>query len=322
MILVTGGAGYIGGVFVERLLREGESVCILDDLSRGHRDALPTGVPFFEGDIGDRALLSELFSRHKIESIVHFAAYALVGESMQNAALYFHNNLGQTLALLEESLKAGVGRFVFSSTCAIYGDRNPSPISEGAAKQPINPYGASKLAVEEALAWYHRVHGLSYFCLRYFNACGATAERGERHDPETHLIPLVLEAAAGERDSIQIFGDDYPTPDGTCIRDYIHVEDLADAHLTALRAPAEASGGYNLGTGRGHSVREVIETCRRVTGKPIREAVAPRREGDPPELVADPRRIQEKLGWRARRDLDSAVRSAWEFKKKHAVSAA
>ncbi len=316
MILVTGGAGYIGGVTAEKLLHLGEDVVIYDNLSRGHRDAVPTAATFIEGDISDREKLRATFRDHPIRGILHFAAFALVGESMTDPALYFRNNLSAALTLLDEAQRGNVERFIFSSTCAIFGDRNPSPISETAPKNPINPYGESKLAFEKALRWHHELHGMAYFALRYFNACGATVERGERHDPETHLIPLVLDAAAGDRDSIKILGDDYPTPDGTCIRDYIHVEDLADAHIAALNAPAELSGCYNLGTGRGHSVREVIDTARRVTKREIPTEVAPRRPGDPPELVADPALIREKLGWTHRHDLESAIRSAWEFRQR------
>lgn len=314
MIIVTGGAGYIGAITAQKLLDRGEDVLVYDNLSRGHRDAVPGAATFVEGDIGDREQLQAVFREYRVRGIMHFAAFALVNESMSDSGLYFRNNLAAPLVLLDEAHAAGVERFVFSSTCAVFGDRNPSPIAETAPKHPINPYGESKLAFERALHWHHEIHGMGYFALRYFNACGATPERGERHDPETHLIPLVLEAAAGERDAIQVFGDDYPTPDGTCVRDYIHVEDLADAHIAALEAKKELSGCYNLGTGRGHSVREVIDTARRVTGREIPEVASPRRAGDPPELVADPTLIQSKLGWRPRHDLESAIRSAWQFK--------
>ena len=316
MYLVTGGAGYIGSIVVERLLSLGEEVAVYDNLSAGHRGAVPEKAVFVEAELADRRRLAQVFKDYPIAGVLHFAALALVGESMQQASRYFHNNLGCALILLEESLRAGVDRFVFSSTCAVFGNRNPPPIGEAAAKAPVNPYGESKLAVEKALQWYRRSHGLNYFALRYFNACGATKTRGERHDPETHLIPLVLRAAAGESSDIRVFGADYPTPDGTCIRDYIHVEDLADAHILALRAAPEFAGCYNLGTGRGASVREVIDTARRVTGREIPEMICPRRPGDPPELVADPRRAMETLGWRAKHDLESAVASAWEFKKR------
>ena len=314
MILVTGGAGYIGGIVAERLIARGETVCVYDNLSRGHRDAVPADALFVEADLADRDRLRSVLEDHSIRAVIHFAAFALVGESMHEPGLYFHNNLANTLGLLEESQRAGVDRFVFSSSCAIFGNRNPSPLSEAAPTNPINPYGESKLAVEKALHWYREVHGMSYFALRYFNACGASNGRGERHDPETHLVPLVLNVAVGESDSIAIFGTDYPTPDGTCIRDYVHVEDLADAHIEALRAPGELSGCYNLGTGRGHSVREVIDTVRAVTRRPVKDVVSARRAGDPPELVAHPRKIQQALGWRANHDLESAVRDAWEFK--------
>ena len=318
MILVTGGAGYIGSIAAERLLARGYEVCVYDNLSRGHRASIPGGATFVEADLADRGRLRETLRQHKIRAVMHFAAYALVGESMTNAALYFQNILGNSLTLLEESQAAGIERFVLSSTCAIFGDKVAPPIAEDAPKNPINPYGEAKLAVERALAWYHRSHQLPYFALRYFNACGATADRGELHDPETHLIPLVLRAAAGESEGVKVFGDDYPTPDGSCIRDYIHVEDLADAHILALEAPAGLAGSYNLGTGRGHSVREVIDTARRVTGRAIAEIAAPRRPGDPPELVADPTRFKTAFQWTPRHTLESAIRSAWEFKRNRA----
>ena len=316
MILVTGGAGYIGSIVAERLLARGDEVLVYDNLSRGYGDAVPGQAIFVQGDIGDREALRQAFERHPIESVMHFAAFALVRESRQDPGLYYDNNVAKALVLLEEIQSAGVRRFIFSSTCAVFGEPAAMPINESAPMNPVNPYGETKLALERALRWRRQAHGLAYFCLRYFNACGATRERGERHDPETHLIPLVLQAAAGERAGIQVLGEDYPTPDGTCIRDYIHVEDLAEAHIRALDAPEELSGGFNVGTGRGHSVREVIETARRVTGRPIQEIPAHRREGDPPELVADPRKIQEQLGWRAEHDLESAIRGAWDFKRR------
>ncbi len=313
-VLVTGGAGYIGSVAAERLLERGERVIILDNLSRGHRDAVPPGALLVEGDTADRNLVRSLLREHPVRAVMHFAAFALVGESVEFPELYYRNNVIGSLSLIEEVLAAGVERFILSSTCAVYGERVETPIVESTPTAPINPYGETKLAVERALEWLRRGHGWTYFALRYFNACGATAGRGERHDPETHLIPRVLAAAAGEADSIGVHGDDYPTPDGTCIRDYIHVEDLADAHIRTLDAPASASGAYNVATGRGYSVREVIEAARRITGRPICEVVGPRRPGDPPELVADPAKMQQMFGWRARHDLDSVIRSAWEFK--------
>ncbi|HYM12721.1 MAG TPA: UDP-glucose 4-epimerase GalE [Bryobacterales bacterium] len=319
-VLVTGGAGYIGSVAAERLVERGERVVIVDNLSRGHRDAVPPGAQFVEGDIADRPLLRALLAEHSVRAVMHFAAFALVGESVEKPELYYRNNVIGSLTLIEEAHAAGVERFILSSTCSVYGDRNPVPLEETMPTGPINPYGETKLAIERALEWMRRCHGWIYFALRYFNACGATAERGERHDPETHLIPNVLAAAAGETASVPVLGDDYPTPDGTCIRDYIHVEDLADAHILALDAPAKASGAYNVATGQGHSVREVIEAARRITGRPIRETIRPRRPGDPPKLVADASKMQQTLGWRARHDLDSVIESAWAFKLRQAAA--
>ncbi len=312
MILVTGGAGYIGSVCAEQLLARGYDVCIFDNLGRGHRESVPARAKFVEGDLEDRAAIGEVFKSLPIRAVMHFAAYALVGESMDEPNLYFRNNFANALNLLEATVAARVDRFVFSSTCAVFGDQAP-PIAEDAPKAPTNPYGESKLAFEKALEWSRRIHGLNYFALRYFNACGATKERGELHEPETHLIPLLLRAAAGLSEGIRIFGDDYPTPDGTCIRDYVHVLDLADAHIRALEAPGEKSGCYNVGVGAGNSVREVIEAVRKVTGKEFPEIVVPRRPGDPPELVAANAKICRELGWRPQHDIHSAVSSAWEF---------
>ena len=317
MILVTGGAGYIGGICAERLLELGHEVCVLDNLSRGYRKVVPEKAAFVEADLGDRDALGRAFQDYPIKAVMHFAAYALVGESMEQPNLYYRNNFTNALNLLETAQTAGVERFIFSSTCAIFGDKVAPPIAEDAPKAPINPYGDSKLCFEHALEWSNRIHGLSYFALRYFNACGASETRGERHEPETHLIPVILDVAAGALESIKVFGDDYPTPDGTCIRDYVHVLDLADAHIAALGAPGELSGGYNVGVGKGDSVREVIDTVRRVTGRPVPEVVAPRRPGDPPELVADSRKIQAKLGWKPKLTLEDSVRSAWEFRQRH-----
>lgn len=316
MILVTGGAGYIGSVCTEQLLAKGYEVCVFDNLSRGFRDAVPSGAEFVEGDLADREALSRLFAARPFTAVMHFAAFALVGESMQLPNLYFRNNFVSALNLLEATLQADVKRFVFSSTCAVFGDQVKPPIPEDAPKAPVNPYGESKLAFEKALEWSRQIHGLEYFALRYFNACGATKARGERHDPETHLIPLVLRAAAGLSDGIRILGDDYPTPDGTCIRDYVHVLDLADAHIRAVEAPGEKSGCYNVGVGRGDSVKEVIEAVRQATGKDFPVIVAPRRPGDPPELVAASAKIRRELGWEPKHDIRSAVASAWEFFQK------
>jgi UDP-glucose 4-epimerase len=316
MILVTGGAGYIGSVCTERLLEEGHEVCVFDNLSRGHREAIPAGAEFVGGDLEDRDAVARLFADRPIEAVMHFAAYALVGESMRHPNLYFRKNFVNALNLIEATVDAGVDRFVFSSTCAVFGDQAQPPISEDEPKAPVNPYGESKLAVERALEWSRKIHGLNYFALRYFNACGATEERGERHEPETHLIPLVLRAAAGLSDGIHILGDDYPTPDGTCIRDYVHVLDLADAHILALTAPAEKSGCYNVGIGRGDSVREVIDAVKQITGKNFPVIVDPRRAGDPPELVAASDKIRRELGWQPKHDIHSSVRSAWDFFQK------
>lgn len=317
MILVTGGAGYIGSIAAERLLERGFEVCVYDSLFRGYRDAVPDKAAFMEGDLADREKLRRVFREHAIDAVMHFAALAEVNESMRDASAYFRNNVGGTLALLEEAHAAGVKRFVFSSTCALFGDQAPSPIAESAPANPISPYGESKWLVERMLAWYRQVHGLTYFCLRYFNACGATAARGERHDPETHLIPLVLQAAAGERDAIKVYGSDYPTPDGTCVRDYIHVTDLAAAHLIALRHLR--AGGKNLtlncGYGRGYSVLEVLEAVKRVSGMNFPVRVSERRPGDPAALVADADRICSELGWQPRYDdlaLIVAHALAWE----------
>ena len=317
MILVTGGAGYIGSVVAERLVGQGTEVCVYDNLSQGHLEAVPQGAVFERGEIGDREALRRVFRTYPIQAVMHFAASALVGESMKDPGKYFRNNLAGSITLLEEAQGAGVRRFVFSSSCAIFGNRNPSPIPEDAPKDPINPYGESKLAFERVLEWFHQIHGMAYFCLRYFNACGATESRGEQHDPETHLIPLVLNVAAGKSGALHIFGNDYPTPDGTCIRDYIHVVDLADAHILTLEADPEASGCYNVGTGKGTSVREVIDCVRRITGKAVGEISVSRRPGDPAELVANATKIHQNLKWRPQHDIESAIRSAWVFRSRN-----
>ncbi|HXF06029.1 MAG TPA: UDP-glucose 4-epimerase GalE [Blastocatellia bacterium] len=315
-ILVTGGAGYIGSVTVEHLLAEGESVVILDNLSRGHRAALAPDIPFYQGDVGDRALLRHILSRHDIDSCIHFAALAYVGESVAEPARYFENNVEQGLALLGVLLEAGVRQFVFSSSCAVYGEPERIPIPEDHPQRPTNPYGWSKFMLERALEWYDRAYNLKFVSLRYFNAAGATARHGEIHEPETHLIPNVLRAAEGRIPFVSIYGTTYPTPDGTAIRDYIHVADLATAHLQALRYLR--SGGrsecLNLGTGRGYSVREVIDTARRITGCPISVENAPPRPGDPSRLVADATRARLILGWEpVFSDLETIIRSAWKW---------
>ena len=319
-ILVTGGAGYVGSHVVRRLLDAGRAPVVVDDLSTGHRDAVPPGVPFLAADVADRARVPAFLREHGVRAVLHFAARSLVAESVADPRRYFTGNLAATLALLEGALDAGVDAFVFSSSAAVYGNPDVTPIPESHPTRPVNPYGMTKLAVEQVLGEYHRAYGLKYAALRYFNAAGAEASAGlgERHEPETHLIPLVLRVAQGLRDAVTLHGDDYPTPDGTCVRDYVHVSDLADAHLAAL-ARLEAggpSGALNLGTGRGHSVREVVEAARRVTGRPIPVLRGPRREGDPAVLVASPALAEERLGFRARRSsLEEIVGDAWAFQR-------
>jgi UDP-glucose 4-epimerase len=319
-VLVTGGAGYIGSHAVRLLARAGHDVWAFDNLSLGHRAAVPPGR-LVEGQLMDRPLLVETFKSRGIEAVMHFAACAFVGESVADPAKYYQNNVVASLNLLEAMREAGVSKIVFSSTTATYGVPKRIPITEDEPQQPINPYGFAKLVIERALADYAHAYGLAYAALRYFNAAGASADGalGEDHDPETHLIPIVLEVALGQRPEITIFGDDYPTPDGTCIRDYVHVEDLAEAHLAALARLEPGKGlQLNLGTGRGHSVQEVIDACRRVTGKPIATKIGPRRPGDPPELVADSTRAQQVLGWKPRYiDIESIVRTAWNWHQAH-----
>jgi UDP-glucose 4-epimerase len=319
-ILVTGGAGYIGSVTAEMMRAGGEAVVVLDNFSRGHRAAVAKEIPCYQGNAGDRALVQRIMREHDIEACVHFAAFAYVGESVLEPALYFENNLSQTIDLLGALLAGGVQRVVFSSTCATYGEPQRIPIDETHPQQPANPYGWSKFSVERVLEAYDRSYGMRFVALRYFNAAGATALHGEVHDPETHLIPIILEVAAGLRPYVSVFGGDYPTPDGTCIRDYIHVADLASAHIEAvnyLRAGGP-SDLINLGTGKGYSVLEVIETARQVTGRPIEVRNSPRRPGDPSRLVADAGKARRVLGWQpVHPDVTSIVRSAWEWRLSH-----
>lgn len=318
-VLVTGGAGYVGSVVTAELLRAGHSVTVYDNLSHGKRRAIPQGADLIVGDVADRNALSNAFRTRVPEAVLHFAASIEAGESMKVPERYFRNNTAATLTLLETMLEQGVKRFVFSSTAALYGNPERTPIEETDTLAPTNAYGESKLLVERMLDWFYRIHGLSYATLRYFNAAGAMPNRGEDHRPESHLIPLVLKVALGQRENIAIYGSDYPTPDGTCVRDYIHVLDLADAHLRALDALGEGKQLiYNLGNGRGFSVREVIEVARKVTGHPIPAVESERRPGDPAVLVASSRRIQEELGWTPSfPDLESIVRSAWEWHSEH-----
>ena len=319
-ILVTGGAGYIGSVTVERLRARGERVVVLDDLGRGHRAALDPEVPFYEGRVGDRALLARITSEHQIEACVHFAALAYVGESVLEPAKYFENNVEQGVALMGTLLEAGVRRVVFSSTCATYGEPEKMPISEQTPQWPKNPYGWSKLTMERLLDSYDHAYGLKYVALRYFNAAGATERQGEFHEPESHLVPNVLSASLGEKREVAVFGNNYPTPDGTAVRDYVHVADLADAHILALNYLRKGGNSefINLGTGHGYSVLEVIESARKVTGRPIPTRIEAPRPGDPASLVADARKAETVLGWRpAMSDLASILRSQWEWRQKH-----
>jgi UDP-glucose 4-epimerase len=318
-VLVTGGAGYIGSHMVKTLLDGGHEVVVLDDLSTGYRDAVPAGATFVEGDVGARSNVAALLQKAGIEAICHFAAKIRVEESVSNPRLYFNGNLTKTLAFLEAVLDQPKPLpFVFSSTAAVYGTPDVVPIEEDHPKRPESPYGESKLAVERALEAYGKAYGLPWTALRYFNAAGGWAEAGlgERHEPETHLIPIILDVAAGKRASVSMFGTDWPTPDGTCVRDYVHIRDLADAHLAALEHLRKGgpSGAFNLGTGEGKSVREVVESVKRVTGRAIPVVEAPKRAGDPAVLVAKVDRAAKVLGWRARRaDLDGIVTDAWAW---------
>jgi len=318
-ILVVGGAGYIGSHMVNLLLAAGHAVTVLDNLGNGHRAAVPAGL-LIEGDLADRALLRELLARG-FDGVMHFASYIEVGESVADPGKYYRNNLANTLNLLDAMAAAGGGRLIFSSTAALYGDPVAVPISEDHPCRPINPYGRSKWMVEQMLADYEKAHGICSICLRYFNAAGAIADGslGERHEPESHLIPLVLRAATGRRSHVDIYGDDYDTPDGTCIRDYVHVTDLCAAHLLALNRLAAGGGSavFNLGNGQGFSVREVIAAAERVTGRAIPVRIAPRRPGDSARLVADASRAVNTLGWRPlRADLDTIIADAWRWEQR------
>ena len=319
-VLVVGGAGYIGSHAVRKLTDAGHHVLVYDNLSRGHREAVPDGL-LIEGELTDTATLTRVLTEHGIEAVMHFAAFALVNESVNDPSLYYQNNVVATLSLLEAMRQADVKKFVFSSTTATYGEPDQVPISEDTPQRPINPYGFTKLVIEQALADYAEAYGMGYAALRYFNAAGAHPDGtiGEDHEPETHLIPIVLQVALGQRDSITIFGNDYQTSDGTCVRDYVHVNDLADAHLKALDKIRPSTGiCLNLGTGRGTSVREIIDACREVTGHAIPEKIGQRREGDPSELVADASRAQDQLGWKPQYvDVRSIVETAWRWHQLH-----
>jgi UDP-glucose 4-epimerase len=313
-VLVAGGAGYIGSITSEVLLQAGHEVVVLDNLAQGHRAAVPAAAAFVHGDLADLDLVRSAFARHAPDAVMHFAGNTAVGESMERPFKYLGDNVTTGLHLLQAAVDAGVSRFILSSTANLFDRPARVPIDESADLIPGSPYGEAKLYLERVLAWLEETHGIRYAALRYFNAAGATEERGEDHDPEAHLIPLVLQVALGKRDRILVFGDDYDTPDGTCIRDYVHVSDLAEAHLLALTALGERSRIYNLGNGSGFSVKEVIEAARRITGHPIPATVVPRRRGDVARLVADSTKIQRELGWKPRvPELDRIIDSAWRW---------
>ena len=317
-IFVTGGAGYIGSAAAQALYEGGHSVTVYDSLVTGHRAAVPASANFIQGDLADITLLEASLAEGKFDAILHFAAFIEAGESMKDPGKFLQNNLQNSLALIEAASRNGIKRFVLSSTAAVYATSD-EPLSEESAIEPANVYGFTKLAIEQTLEWYRKIHGLHYAALRYFNACGALPGRGEAHKPESHLIPRVLQTALGQLENITIFGDDYPTPDGTCIRDYIHIADLISAHLLALDALEQEDGLiYNLGNGAGYSVKEVIETARRVTGCSIPASLYPRRPGDAPRLVASSERIQRELGWKPKYpELESIITSAWEWHSSH-----
>jgi len=316
--LVTGGSGYIGIIVVEQLIARGEQVVVFDNLYQGHRAAVHPDATFVQGDLADRAALDALFAEHRPEAIMHFASHTLVGESMQNPFLYIGDNVTNGLNLLQSAIQHGVRRFILSSTANLFDQPERMPIAETERIVPGSPYGESKFILERLLHWMDRIYGLRFAALRYFNACGASAERGEDHHPELHLIPIILEVARGKREKVTIFGDDYPTPDGTCVRDYVHVLDLAQAHILALYALDRGSRTYNLGNGKGFSVKEVVETVRQVTGLPIPIEIGPRRPGDPAVLVASSEAIRRDLGWDPQvTRLDSIVESAWRWHLAH-----
>ena len=316
-ILVTGGAGYIGGTVARLLLERGHTVVVYDNLCHARRSMVPAGATFVEGDVADSKRLEAILADGSVAGVMHFAALIEAGESMRHPENYFRNNTAATLALLETMVKNNLRRLVFSSTAAVYGEPVSTPIAEDAALAPTNAYGESKLLVEQMLPWMQRIHGLRYASLRYFNVAGAIAGRGEDHEPESHLIPLILDVALGRREKIKIFGQDYPTSDGTAVRDYIHVQDLAEAHLLAFEALDERERMiYNLGNGHGFTVREVVESARRVTGHAIPVEDLPRRLGDPAVLIASSKKIETELGWKPKyTQLDDIVRSAWQWQQ-------
>lgn len=317
-ILVTGGAGYIGSVVVEQLIEAGESVVVFDNLYQGHRAAVHPDAVFVEGDLADRVAVDALLAEQRPEAVMHFASHTLVGESMENPFRYLGENVTNGLNLLQAAVQHGVRRLILSSTANLFDAPERIPIEEGERIVPGSPYGESKHILERMLYWLDRVYGFRYAALRYFNAAGASAERGEEHHPELHIIPIVLSVALGKRDKVFIFGDDYPTRDGTCVRDYIHVIDLAQAHILALRALDRGSRVYNLGNGQGFTVKEVVETAREITGHPIPAEIAPRRPGDPAILIASSDRIRRELGWEPRYPrLGDIIESAWKWHQAH-----
>jgi UDP-glucose 4-epimerase len=317
-LFVTGGAGYIGSIVVEQLIANGHVAVVYDDLSRGHRAAVARESIFIEGNLMEREKLIRALGQHNIEAVIHLASSNQVGESIRNPHLYFTNNVSAGTTLLDAMLSAGIKRIVFSSTAAIYGEPETIPITEETPPRPANPYGESKLAFERMLRWYEEAYQLRYVSLRYFNAAGASERLGEDHEPETHLIPNVLRAASGKATHVDIYGEDYNTPDGTCVRDYIHVIDLANAHILALGVTEKRSEVYNLGYGNGYSVAEVVEMARQVTGRWISTEAAPRRAGDPPVLIANPDKIMRDLGWTPRHsELDRIIESAWRWHQAH-----
>jgi UDP-glucose 4-epimerase len=317
-ILVTGGAGYIGSATAEALIGAGHQVTVYDSLVTGHRAAVPDGAAFVEADLSDSHALAETLTGQAFDAVMHFAAFIEAGESMKEPGRFYHNNFTNTLTLMETAVRAEVGRFVLSSTAAVF-QSSDEPLTEDSPLGPTNVYGHTKLLIEETLEWYRQIHGLHFAALRYFNASGALPNRGEAHQPESHLIPLVLQVPLGQRDSVNIYGSDYPTPDGTCIRDYIHIADLVSAHLLALEGLGERDRlVYNLGTGHGYSVREVIDTARQVTGHPIPANEMPRRPGDSARLVASSEKIKRELGWQPQHDnLREIIASAWQWHQTH-----
>lgn len=315
-VLIAGGAGYIGSVTAELLVKSGYRVVVYDNLSRGHEQAIPKGAIFLKADIAQKDVLMAAFKEYGVDVVMYFAAHSLVGESMQRPELYFQNNVVTGICMLDAMVQRNVKHLIFSSTCAVYGTPEKVPITEAHPTNPISVYGETKLIFERAGYWYSKIFGLRFTSLRYFNAAGATENLGEDHRPETHLIPIILDTALGKHPHLEIFGEDYPTPDGTCIRDYIHVVDLANAHILALKDTGEACRVYNLGSARGYSVKEVIKAAEKVIGKSLPTRVGPRRPGDPPKLLADNEKIERELAWKPEKNLEDMILDAWLWRKK------